>query len=129
MICDLRDFTSLSDLWPRDDVIDMLNAYFDALSEPIERQGGEILKFMGDGLLAIFPLSDPQACAKLLLAIRHTRRRMETLNACMRSGPAQSPLWQPACISATSCMAISAPAGGRFTAIGPVVNIASRWRR
>ncbi len=54
MICDLRDFTSISDNWPRDDVIDLLNSYFDAMSEPIVRHGGEILKFIGDGLLAFF---------------------------------------------------------------------------
>jgi len=54
MICDLRDFTRISDNWPRDDVIDLLNGYFDAMSEPIARHGGEILKFIGDGLLAIF---------------------------------------------------------------------------
>lgn len=59
MICDLRDFTRISDNWPRDDVIDLLNDYFDAMSEPIARHGGEILKFIGDGLLAIFPLSEP----------------------------------------------------------------------
>ncbi len=35
MICDLRDFTKISDNWPRDDVIDLLNDYFDAMSEPI----------------------------------------------------------------------------------------------
>src|SRR3981081_457204 len=37
MICDLRDFTRISDNWPRDDVIDLLNGYFDAMSEPIAR--------------------------------------------------------------------------------------------
>jgi len=37
------------------------------MSEPIARHGGEILKFIGDGLLAIFPLSQPSACANLLL--------------------------------------------------------------
>src|SRR5262249_15908488 len=39
MICDLRDFTRISDNWPRDDVIDLLNSYFDAMSEPIARHG------------------------------------------------------------------------------------------
>jgi adenylate cyclase len=79
MICDLRDFTGISDNWPRDDVIDLLNGYFDAMSEPIARHGGEILKFIGDGLLAIFPLSQPSACANLLraaeLRYRRPRRR------------------------------------------------------
>jgi adenylate cyclase len=80
MICDLRDFTTISDHWPRDDVIDLLNAYFDAMSEPIARHGGEILKFMGDGLLAIFPLSQPSACANLLHAVAEAGQAMIALN-------------------------------------------------
>src|SRR6185437_14540326 len=80
MICDLRDFTRISDNWPRDDVIDLLNGYFDAISEPIARRGGEILKFMGDGLLAIFPLSEPSACADLLHAVTEARQAMAALN-------------------------------------------------
>ncbi|HEY2249337.1 MAG TPA: adenylate/guanylate cyclase domain-containing protein, partial [Bradyrhizobium sp.] len=80
MICDLRDFTRISDNWPRDDVIDLLNSYFDAMSEPIARHGGEILKFIGDGLLAIFPLSEPSACANLLHAVTEARQAMAALN-------------------------------------------------
>src|SRR5262249_10542437 len=74
MIWDRRDFTRMSDSWPRDDVIDLLNDYFDAMSEPIARHGGEILKFIGDGLLAIFPLSQPLACANLLHAVAEARQ-------------------------------------------------------
>src|SRR3569833_1923517 len=80
MICDLRDFSRISDNWPRDDVIDLLNSYFDALSEPIARHGGEILKFIGDGLLAIFPLTHPSACADLLHAVTEAREAMAALN-------------------------------------------------
>ena len=80
MICDLRDFTRISDNWPRDDVIDLLNGYFDAMSEPIARHGGEILKFIGDGLLAIFPLSQPSACANLLHAVSEARQAIAVLN-------------------------------------------------
>src|SRR6201984_1452854 len=61
MICDLRDFTRISDNWPRDDVIDLLNGYFDVMSEPIARHGGEILKFIGDGLLPLFSPRQPSA--------------------------------------------------------------------
>ena len=73
LICDLRDFTTISDHWPRDDVIHLLNGYFDAMSEPIERHGGEILKFVGDGLLAIFPLSRETALTDLLKAVIESR--------------------------------------------------------
>ena len=76
LICDLRDFTKISDNWPRDDVIDLLNGYFDAMSEPVAKYGGEILKFIGDGMLAIFPLSEPKACANLLHAVSEARQAM-----------------------------------------------------
>jgi adenylate cyclase len=91
MICDLRDFTRISDNWPRDDVIDLLNDYFDAISEPILRHGGEILKFIGDGLLAIFPLDLPSACANLLRAVSEARRAMTSLNEKNR-GTGRAPL-------------------------------------
>jgi adenylate cyclase len=53
MICDLRGFTTISEMWPRDDVISMLNEYFEVVAAPLEEKGGEILKFIGDGLLAV----------------------------------------------------------------------------
>src|ERR1700751_410323 len=80
MICDLRDFTRISDSWARDDVIDLTNGLFDAMSEPIARHGREILKFIGDGLLAIFPLSNPSACVNLLHAVAEARQAMVALN-------------------------------------------------
>src|SRR5260370_11316083 len=66
MICDLRDFTRISDNWPRDDVIDLLNGYFEAMSEPIARHGGEKLKFFVGGLPAIFSPSQPSDCRNML---------------------------------------------------------------
>ncbi|MGO8557789.1 adenylate/guanylate cyclase domain-containing protein, partial [Rhizobium ruizarguesonis] len=68
-----------SDLWPRDDVIHLLHDYFDAMSDPIARYGGEILTFMGDGLLAIFPLAKATACLALLQAIREGQALMAQL--------------------------------------------------
>lgn len=58
LMADLRGFTRLSNERPGDEVISFLNAYFDCLVPPIEARGGEVLKYMGDGLLAIFPLAD-----------------------------------------------------------------------
>jgi adenylate cyclase len=127
MICDLRDFTAISDNWPRDDVIDLLNGYFDAMSEPIARHGGEILKFIGDGLLAIFPLSDPQACANLLHAVTEARQAMIALNE--ENGAAgRAPLNYG--IGAHVGDVMYGNIGSRtrldFTVIGPAVNMASR---
>jgi adenylate cyclase len=127
MICDLRDFTTLSDIWPRDDVIGLLNGYFDAMSEPIERHGGEILKFMGDGLLAIFPLSNPNACADLLRAIAEAQAAMVALNENnLKNG--RSVLGYGIGVHVGDVMYGNIGSRKRldFTVIGPVVNIASR---
>ncbi|WP_035638220.1 adenylate cyclase, partial [Bradyrhizobium sp. ORS 375] len=57
-LSDLRGFTPLSDRLPAEDVVEILNHYFDCQVEPIREQGGEVLKFMGDGLLAVFPFRE-----------------------------------------------------------------------
>ncbi|OAP44450.1 adenylate cyclase [Sinorhizobium americanum] len=127
LICDLRDFTRLSDLWPRDDVIELLNDYFDAMSEPIERHGGEILKFMGDGLLAIFPLTDPCACGQLLAAIDEAQAALSRLNeANLKKG--HDPLGYGIGVHVGDVMYGNIGSRKRldFTVIGPAVNIASR---
>lgn len=127
MICDLRDFTKISDNWPRDDVIDLLNDYFDAMSEPIARHGGEILKFIGDGLLAIFPLSQPDACAKLLHAVTEAREAMAGLNERNKSS-SRAPLNYGIGVHVGDVMYGNIGSTSRldFTVIGPAVNMASR---
>lgn len=127
MICDLRDFTKISDNWPRDDVIDLLNGYFDAMSEPIARHGGEILKFIGDGLLAIFPLSQPSACANLLRAVAEARQAMIALNE-NNSETGRAPLNYGIGVHVGDVMYgnIGSRARLDFTVIGPAVNMASR---
>src|SRR4030081_2801045 len=127
MICDLRDFTRISDNWPRDDVIDLLNGYFDAMSEPIARHGGEILKFIGDGLLAIFPLSQPSACANLLHAVAEGRQALAALNE-KNGETGRAPLNYGIGVHVGDV--IYGNIGSRtrldFTVIGPAVNMASR---
>lgn len=127
MICDLRDFTKISDNWPRDDVIDLLNDYFDAMSEPIARHGGEILKFIGDGLLAIFPLSAPDACANLLHAVAEARQAMAALNE-RNKGTGRAPLNYGIGVHVGDVMYGNIGSTSRldFTVIGPAVNMASR---
>jgi adenylate cyclase len=127
MICDLRDFTRISDNWPRDDVIDLLNGYFDAMSEPIARHGGEILKFIGDGLLAIFPLSQPSACADLLHAVAEARQAMVALNE-TNSETGREPLNYGIGVHVGDVMYGNIGSRTRldFTVIGPAVNMASR---
>ena len=127
MICDLRDFTRISDNWPRDDVIDLLNGYFDAMSEPIARHGGEILKFIGDGLLAIFPLDQPSACANLLHAVAEARQAMVALNK-SNGEVGRAPLNYGIGVHVGDVMYGNIGSLTRldFTVIGPAVNMASR---
>ncbi|CCD96580.1 conserved hypothetical protein [Bradyrhizobium sp. ORS 375] len=127
MICDLRDFTKISDNWPRDDVIDLLNGYFDAMVEPITQHGGEILKFIGDGLLAIFPLSQPGACENLLYAVTGARQAMAELNV-RHAESGRAPLRYGIGIHVGDVMYGNIGSRTRldFTVIGPAVNMASR---
>jgi adenylate cyclase len=74
-LCDLRGFTNLSESLPRDALIDLLNCYFGPMCDAVAKQGGEILKFIGDAMLAIFPIgADPVAtCRSALIAAEHAQ--------------------------------------------------------
>ncbi len=126
-ICDLRDFTAISDAWPRDDVIGLLNGYFDAMCEPIEAYGGEILKFMGDGLLAVFPLSNPDACRNLMRAIAAAQVAIRTMNE-RNAAEGHQVLGYGIGVHVGDVMYGNIGSRTRldFTVIGPAVNIASR---
>jgi adenylate cyclase len=69
-LCDLRGFTNLSEKLPRDTLIDMLNSYFGPMCDAVLGRGGEVLKFIGDAMLAIFPIGGDAAstCARALAA-------------------------------------------------------------
>ena len=69
-LCDLRGFTTLSETLPRDLLIDLLNCYFGPMCDAVAEQGGEILKFIGDAMLAIFPIGADSArtCGAALVA-------------------------------------------------------------
>src|SRR5205823_1316951 len=69
-LCDLRGFTNLSEQLPRDELIDLLNCYFGPMCDAVAGEGGEILKFIGDAMLAIFPTGNDAArtCAAALSA-------------------------------------------------------------
>ncbi|WP_224405876.1 adenylate/guanylate cyclase domain-containing protein [Afifella sp. IM 167] len=53
---DLRNSTAMAERMARSDYIDLLNAYFDCVAATIEAEGGDILNFIGDAVIAIFPL-------------------------------------------------------------------------
>jgi adenylate cyclase len=123
VIADLRGFTAISEQYPRDAVIALLNEYFDVLCEPIERHGGEILKFMGDGLLAIFPGD----AASAVRAVSDMRKGMAALNATRRARGSETLGFGVGANygdvmygNIGSCKRLD------FTVIGPAVNVAAR---
>lgn len=59
-LSDLRNSTALAARLPRQEYIDTLNSYFDVTGGAVQAAGGEILDFIGDGLLAIFPIREAQ---------------------------------------------------------------------
>ncbi|MBB3659434.1 adenylate cyclase [Rhizobium sp. BK650] len=122
MVCDLRNFTSLSGSQHRDRVIDILNEYFDLMADPIERHGGEILKFMGDGLLAVFPLNEPNACQRLIAALT------AAYEALARRTSERFPIKFGTGVHVGEVMYGNIGSQRRldFTVIGPAVNLASR---
>jgi len=72
-LSDLRGFTSLSESSPRDELIEMLNRCFGPMCDAVEASGGEVLKFIGDSVLAIFPIElDAAAACRRALEAAHT---------------------------------------------------------
>jgi adenylate cyclase len=67
-LSDMRGFTALADTMEPAQLLELLNRYFDCQVPAIQRHGGEVLKFMGDGLLAIFPLAASAEPADVCLA-------------------------------------------------------------
>jgi adenylate cyclase len=78
---DLRDYTRISDTAPPEQLIPMLNDYADVIVSAIHWQGGDVLKLIGDGVLAIFPAADRQAaCLAAITAAGKARAKVAKLN-------------------------------------------------
>ena len=82
---DLRSSTSMSQAVSSDAYLATLNEFFDCMIGSIEENGGEVLKLIGDAVLAIFPVADPdstapEACGQALAAIRGVRGRIQDIN-------------------------------------------------
>jgi adenylate cyclase len=110
-LSDMRGFTKLADRLPPQALVDLLNRYFDCQVPPILDHGGEVLKFMGDGLLAIFPIGEGAApvCAQALAA-RWRRAPMSQVCRVPTRRPACASAWRS--MSVTCSTAISAAATG-----------------
>jgi len=132
-LSDMRAFTATAERLPPQELVDLLNQYFDCQVPPILGHGGEVLKFMGDGLLAIFPLNGDDAsevCTRALACAREAEALIDKLDA-------------PVCVANKNMVRFGLAlhvgqvmygniGGGNrldFTCIGPAVNLAARLEK
>ena len=130
MAVDLRGFTTLADSMGGDELIQLLDDYFDAVAASVHTNGGEILKFVGDGVLAIFESdgqSDAQAAAAALTAGQELLRRIDTTNE-NRHAVGQELIRIGVGLHVGEVIYGNVGAIDRldFTAIGPAVNLVCR---
>ena len=78
---DLRSFTTITDTAPPGEIIPLLNDYAEVVITAIYEAGGDVLKLIGDGTLALFRADDPSdACRRALKAEELVRARVKELN-------------------------------------------------
>jgi adenylate cyclase len=133
VIClsDLRSFTALSDALPRDMLLELLNAYFETMVSAFHAHGAEVLKFMGDAVLAIFRIDEGSPVQERCEAAARTIR--EAVAASTRDNAERRRKGLPtyefgAALHVGDVMYGNIGASDRldFTVIGPAVNLASR---
>jgi adenylate cyclase len=133
-LSDLRGFTALSDRLPAETVVDILNRYFDCQVHAIKAHGGEVLKFMGDGLLAVFPIADTiqdaqEVCGHVLEAARESRASVDAMHYPI--GEAVERFRFGVALHVGRILFGNIGGGNRldFTCIGPAVNLAARLEK
>jgi adenylate cyclase len=130
LYADLRGFTALSEAYPPEVVIAALDAWFDRIAGAVHAFGGEVLKFIGDGILAIFPVAGRtprDACNAALRAVSAARAGMTHLDS-ERGRQGLPPLPFGAALHLGEILWGNIGAADRldFTAIGSAVNLVSR---
>jgi class 3 adenylate cyclase len=128
---DLRGFTERSDRLPSERMITILNALFEAQAAEIRGHDGEILKFIGDGLLAIFPIAEAEAVAAVAKTAVAAARNAVAAVARLSNHPAldgEPPLDIVVALHVGTVHYGNIGAADRldFTVIGPAVNLVSR---
>jgi adenylate cyclase len=123
---DLRGYTTLSERLPPAAVVAALNDLFECQELAIDRHGGEILKLMGDGLLAIFRVGDEgegEVCDRAVAAVREAYAALDARN---RSSDRPLELGLALHIGDVLYGNIGGSTRLDFTCVGPAVNLASR---
>jgi adenylate cyclase len=131
LFADLRDFTAKAASWSVEELLSALDTYYQALVDAITVAGGEVLKFMGDGLLAVFPIGAPPAlartCQRALASALAARQALGRANEVRREAGADALDFG---VALHVGRVVYGNIGGQgrldFTVIGPAVNLVSR---
>jgi adenylate cyclase len=128
---DLRDFTGISERLPASEVLELLNNYMQLVGDALTANGGEILKFIGDGVMAYFPAEDalflPMVTGQALAAARRLISDIEAANEARATG-GRDPVRFGIGLHVGDVTFGNVGTEDRldFTVIGPAVNRASR---
>ena len=127
---DIRAFTALADTTPGAAVIELVDEVFEALTASLRPRGGQVLKFLGDGMLAIFPFEDAEreeTCRRALDAAAEAMREVDRLNAARRAAGQRTAAVDLALhLGEVLYGNVGAVDRLDFTVIGPAVNEAAR---
>jgi adenylate cyclase len=128
LVADMRDYTNQTADKSCEDVVAGLNAFFDCLVQPIETRGGEVLKYMGDGLLAIFREEGRSPEATAAAALAAAREALALMAEAEAGGKACLHLHGGVALHRGEAAYGNVGSGVRldFTVIGPDVNLVSR---
>ena len=125
---DLQGYTAISDTAPPGEIIPLLNDYAEAVISAVDAAGGDVLKLIGDGILAIFKADDQaEACRCALAAEAGLRRRLAELN--LRRAAENRPVttvYLGLHIGTVFYGNIGSESRLDFTVVGPAVNEVSR---
>jgi len=130
LYADLRSFTPFADSLPGAELMTLLDGCFDCMVRPVNRHGGEVLKFLGDGLLAIFRTGKrrrAEICAAALAAASEALDLMDILAAARREQARETPGLDIALhVGTVQYGNVGTDTRLDFTVIGPAVNEAAR---
>ena len=127
---DLRGSTVLAERLSRERYLDLLNRYFECTAGAAIEKGGEVLKFIGDAVLAIFPLrDDPRAAEHGLAAAREALARIERFNAGREDDDPEIAVALALHLGEVNYGNIGVEGRLDFTVTGPAVNTVARLER
>ena len=131
LFCDLRGFTNLSMTMPEEDIADLLNRYFDCVVPEVEMRQGEVLKFIGDGILAIFQNKNGDAAAACMRALAAATASLAGISRANTFGSLPAPLEAGIALHYGDAAYGNVGSGQRldFTVIGRDINITNRIAR